>query len=96
MGDICAALQFKMLERFPKSSKTKFCHGQGSFSVNRAALNEENSPTFDCRVSPLVGAATQESNVWVLSVMGRKKIKINCTSFGFRAYIKQSYSNNAF
>jgi hypothetical protein len=35
--------------------------------------NEENSPTFDRRISPLVGAATQESNVWVLSVMGRKK-----------------------
>jgi zinc transporter ZupT len=26
-------------------------------------------------VSPLVGAATQESNVWVLSVKGRKKEK---------------------
>jgi hypothetical protein len=37
--------------------------------------NEENSPTFDRRVSPLVGAATQESNVWVLSVKGRKKEK---------------------
>jgi hypothetical protein len=37
--------------------------------------NEENSPTFDRRVSPLVGAATQESNVWVLSVKGRKKNK---------------------
>jgi hypothetical protein len=37
--------------------------------------NEENSPTFDRRVSPLVGAATQESNVWVLSVKGRKKQK---------------------
>jgi hypothetical protein len=37
--------------------------------------NEENSPTFDRRISPLVGAATQESNVWVLSVMGRKKEK---------------------
>jgi hypothetical protein len=35
--------------------------------------NEENSPKFDRRVSPLVGAATQESNVWVLSVKGRKK-----------------------
>jgi hypothetical protein len=35
--------------------------------------NEENSPTFDRRVSPLVGAATQESNVWVLSVKGRRK-----------------------
>jgi hypothetical protein len=39
------------------------------------ALNEENSPTFDRRVSPLVGVATQESNVWVLSVKGRKKEK---------------------
>jgi hypothetical protein len=38
-------------------------------------VNEENSPTFDRRVSPLVGAATQESNVWVLSVKGRKKEK---------------------
>jgi hypothetical protein len=38
-------------------------------------INEENSPTFDRRVSPLVGAATQESNVWVLSVKGRKKEK---------------------
>jgi hypothetical protein len=38
--------------------------------------NEENSPTFDRRVSPLVGAATQESNVWVLSVKGRKKEKL--------------------
>jgi hypothetical protein len=37
--------------------------------------NEENSPTFDRRVSPLGGAATQESNVWVLSVKGRKKEK---------------------
>jgi hypothetical protein len=37
--------------------------------------NEENSPTFDRRVSLLVGAATQESNVWVLSVKGRKKEK---------------------
>jgi hypothetical protein len=37
--------------------------------------NEENSPTFDRRVSPLVSAATQESNVWVLSVKGRKKEK---------------------
>jgi hypothetical protein len=37
--------------------------------------NEENSPTCDRRVSPLVGAATQESNVWVLSVKGRKKEK---------------------
>jgi hypothetical protein len=35
--------------------------------------NEENSPTFVRRVSPLAGAATQESNVWVLSVKGRKK-----------------------
>jgi hypothetical protein len=38
-------------------------------------MNEETSPTFDRRVSPLVGAATQESNVWVLSVKGRKKEK---------------------
>jgi hypothetical protein len=37
--------------------------------------NEKNSPTFDRRVSPLVGAATHESNVWVLSVKGRKKEK---------------------
>jgi hypothetical protein len=37
--------------------------------------NEENSPTFDRRVSLLVGAATQESNVWVLSVKERKKEK---------------------
>jgi hypothetical protein len=37
--------------------------------------NEEYSPTFDRRVSPLVGAATPESNVWVLSVKGRKKEK---------------------
>jgi hypothetical protein len=37
--------------------------------------NEENSPTFDRRVSPQVGAATQESNVWILSVKGRKKEK---------------------
>jgi hypothetical protein len=37
--------------------------------------NEENSPTFNRRVSPLVAAATQESNVWVLSVKGRKKDK---------------------
>jgi hypothetical protein len=37
--------------------------------------NEENSPTFDRRVSPLVGAATHKSNVWVLSVKGRKKEK---------------------
>jgi hypothetical protein len=38
-------------------------------------FNEENSPTFDRQVSPLVGAATQEFNVWVLSVKGRKKEK---------------------
>jgi hypothetical protein len=25
---------------------------------------------------------------------GKEERKINCTSFGFRAYIKQSYSNN--
>jgi hypothetical protein len=37
--------------------------------------NEETSPTFDRRVSPLVGTATHESNVWVLSVKGRKKEK---------------------
>jgi hypothetical protein len=37
--------------------------------------NEENSPTFDRRVLPQVGAATQESNVWILSVKGRKKEK---------------------
>jgi mRNA-degrading endonuclease HigB of HigAB toxin-antitoxin module len=60
------------------------------------SINEENSATFDRRVSPLVGAATHESNVWVLSVKGRKIRKINCISFGFRAYIKQSYSNNDF
>jgi hypothetical protein len=38
-------------------------------------MNEENSPTFDRRVSPLVGAATHKSNVWVLSVKGGKKEK---------------------
>jgi hypothetical protein len=27
---------------------------------------------------------------------GKEERKINCISFGFRAYIKQSYSNNAF
>jgi hypothetical protein len=45
------------------------------FSYGLVIINEENSPTFDRRVSPLVGAATQESNVWVLSVKGRKKEK---------------------
>jgi hypothetical protein len=40
-----------------------------------ARLNEENSLTFDRPVSPLVGAATHKSNVWVLSVKGRKKEK---------------------
>jgi hypothetical protein len=44
-------------------------------SRKRQKIIEENSPTFDRRVSPLVGAATQESNVWVLSVKGRKKEK---------------------
>jgi hypothetical protein len=39
--------------------------------------NEENSPTFDRRVSPLVRAATQGSNVWVLSVEGKEERKIN-------------------
>jgi hypothetical protein len=38
-------------------------------------MNEVNSPTFDRRVSPLVGAATQESIVWALSVKERKKEK---------------------
>jgi hypothetical protein len=33
--------------------------------------NEEDSLTFDCRVSLLDGAATHESNVWVLSDKGR-------------------------
>jgi hypothetical protein len=37
--------------------------------------NEEDSQTFDHRISPLVGAATHESNVWVLSDKGRKKEK---------------------
>jgi hypothetical protein len=27
---------------------------------------------------------------------GKEERKINCISFGFGAYIKQSYSNNAF
>jgi hypothetical protein len=45
------------------------------FQENYQRINEENSPTFDRRVLPLVGAATQESNVWVLSVKGRKKEK---------------------
>jgi hypothetical protein len=35
--------------------------------------NEEDSQTFDRRVSPLVGAATHESNVWVLKDKGRKR-----------------------
>jgi hypothetical protein len=43
--------------------------------ILRLLSNEENSPTFDRRVSPLVGAATHESNVWVSSVKGRKKEK---------------------
>jgi hypothetical protein len=34
--------------------------------------NEEDSQTFDRRVWPLVGAATHESNVWILSDKGRK------------------------
>jgi hypothetical protein len=37
--------------------------------------NEEDSQTFDSRVSPLVGAATHESNVWVMSDKGRKREK---------------------
>jgi hypothetical protein len=36
---------------------------------------EEDSLTFDCRVSPLVGAAAHESNVWVLLDKGRKREK---------------------
>jgi hypothetical protein len=35
--------------------------------------NEEDSQTFDCRVSPLVGAAAHESNVWVLFDKERKE-----------------------
>jgi hypothetical protein len=38
-------------------------------------MNEENSQTFDRCVSPLVGAAAYESNVWVLSDKGRKREK---------------------
>jgi hypothetical protein len=49
--------------------------GGGRENSHAMRANEENSPTFDRRVSPLVGAATQESNVWVLSVKGRKKDK---------------------
>jgi hypothetical protein len=45
------------------------------------SANEENSPSFDRRVSPLAGAATQESNVWVLSVKGRKKEKLHIIWF---------------
>jgi hypothetical protein len=52
--------------------ENKFIH---TSSLLMFTFNEENSPTFDRRVSPLVGAATQESNVWVLSVKGRKKEK---------------------
>jgi hypothetical protein len=47
----------------------------GKYYISSSSSNEENSPTFDRRVSPLVGAATQESNVWFLSVKGRKKEK---------------------
>jgi hypothetical protein len=36
---------------------------------------EEDSQTFDRRVSPLVGVATHESNVWVLSDNGSKREK---------------------
>jgi hypothetical protein len=37
------------------------------------SVNEEDSQTFDRRVSPLVGTATHESNVLVLSDKGRKR-----------------------
>jgi hypothetical protein len=60
--------------------------------VERGA--EEDSQTFDRRVSPLVGAAAHESNAWVLSDKGRKR-EINSKLFDFGAYIKQSNSNNA-
>jgi hypothetical protein len=42
---------------------------------SQIGLNKENSLTFDRCVSPLVGTAAHESNVWVLSDKGRKREK---------------------
>jgi hypothetical protein len=58
----------------PSGTRSDICEGATN-GKNVKESNEENSPIFDRRVSPLVGAATQESNVWVLSVKGRKKEK---------------------
>jgi hypothetical protein len=59
----------------PRSQHFNFDLIFGIFIPKTFNFNEENSPTFNRRVSPLVGAATQESNVWVLSVKERKKEK---------------------
>jgi hypothetical protein len=67
---------------------TNYCYRHRS--AVPSSHNEENSQTFDRCVSPLVGAAAHKSNFWVLSDKGKEESKINCKSFGFRAYIKQS------